>query len=581
MVLKMNETKKKSLKLLINGMHKVLKIGTKIITWFVIIANILSVFMSAAFGGPTGEGPTTYLGKIFWAIVLGLILLPMLYDWLRVRLINRYVEGIKNEKIDKAFIMQKVKDLKQPETWKNLWLQLKSSFTLGAIKDKFETVSLAMKEQEKARAVTKESEELGSELALQMELWSEADDVKVGKTKVKDDGEIEKIPGKYKAIAIDTGDSLYFSVLEGPATLTLEKLKRKAKYVTEEIESEFTRTHEDSKHDTVDVTQVGLEWNLDTKKTIEFVRENPLKTGWKPNSISEIPINMKDFTVSPVIDMESNIRELSLRNKASVLLGGISGSGKSASLSAIILPFLEHGYAEISVIDGKNDSELSKYEELIEYVTYIDEDEETEEYPLGKHNLKEISETLKRLKIECLQRKAQIKERGYDNYWDMPFDKSLPIKMIVIDECQELFELTGLDKEKDEHKKEMINIVQVMIKKYRTLGVFVILATQRPTADVLPTGIRGNVGFKISLRTDDTTSEKVILGTTDEDITPINIGLVSTEGMAVTTLGDKREYVRFAYIDNDLINEQIDRLVEERRNELSEEVDFDNIESIL
>ena len=188
---------------------------------------------------------------------------------------------------------------------------------------------------------------------------------------------------------------------------------------------------------------------------------------------------------------------------------------------------------------------------------------------------------MKRLKIECLQRKSHIKERGYDNYWDMPFDKSLPIKMIVIDECQELFELTGLDKEKDEYKKEMINIVQVMIKKYRTLGVFVILATQRPTADVVPTGIRGNVGFKISLRTDDTTSEKVILGTTDEDITPINIGLVNTEGMAVTILGDKREYVRFAYIDNDLINEQIDRLLERRRQELSEEVDFDNIESIL
>lgn len=577
----MNETKKKSLKLLINGMHKVLKIGTKIITWFIIIANILSVFMSAAFGGPTGEGPGTYLGKIFWAIVLGLILLPMLYDWLRVRLINRYVEGIKNEKIDKAFIMQKVKDLKQPETWKKIGLQLRSSLTLGAIKDKFEDISLAMKEQEKARTVTKETEELGSELALQMELWSEADDVKVGKTKVKDDGEIEKIPGKYKAIAIDTGDSLYFSVLEGPATLTLEKLKRKARYITEEIESEFTRTHEDSQCNTVDVTQFGLEWNLDTKKTIEFVRENPLKTGWKPNSIAEIPINMKDFTVSPVVDMENNIRELSLKNKASVLLGGISGSGKSASLNTIILPFLEHGYADISVIDGKNDSELSKYEEIVEYISYIDEDEETEEYPFGKHNLKEILETLRRLKVECLQRKTQIKEKGYENYWDMPFDKSLPIKMIVIDECQELFELTETDKEKDEYKREMIMIVKAMLRKYRTLGVFVILATQRPTANVVPTDIRGNVGFKIGLRTDDTTSEKVILGSTDEDITPTKIGLVNTEGMAVTILGDKREYVRFAYIDNDLIEEQVERLIEKRRKELSEKIDFSNIESIL
>lgn len=577
----MNETKKKSLKFLINGMHKVLKIGTKIITWLIIVANILSLIMSAAFGGPTGEGPTTYVGKIFWAILVGLILLPMLYDWLRVRLINRYVEGIKNEKIDKAFVMKKVQELKQPETWKKMWVQLKSSFTLGAIKDKFEDISLAMKEQEKARTVTKETEELGSELALQMELWSEADDVKVGKTRVKDDGEIERIPGKYKAIAIDTGDSLYFSVLEGPATLTLEKLKRKARYVTEEIESEFTRTHEDGQYNTVDVTQFGLEWNLDPKKTIEFVRENPLKTGWKPNSIAEIPINMKDFTVSPVIDMENNIRELSLKNKASVLLGGISGSGKSASLNTIVLPFLEHGYADISVIDGKNDSELSKYKDIVEYISYIDEDEETEEYPFGKDNLKEILETLRRLKAECLQRKPYIKEKGYDNYWDMPFDKSLPIKMIVIDECQELFELTETDKEKDEYKREMIKIVKAMLRKYRTLGVFVILATQRPTANVVPTDIRGNVGFKIGLRTDDTTSEKVILGSTDEDITPTKIGLVNTEGMAVTVLGDKREYVRFAYIDNDLIEEQVERLIEKRRKELSEKIDFSNIESIL
>lgn len=566
---------------MINGAWKFLKVATKIISWLIIIANVLSLFMSSIFGGPVGEGPTTYLGKIFWGVVIGLILLPMIYDWLRVRLINRYVEGIKNEKIDKAFIVKKAKELKQPETWKKIGSQLKGSFTLGALKDKFEDISLAMKEQEKARTVTKEIEELGSELALQMELWSEADDSKVGKTKVKDDGEIEKIPGKYKAIAIDTGDSLYFSVLEGPATLTLEKLKRKARYVTEEIESEFTRTHEDSNYNTVDVSQFGLEWNLDPKKTIEFVRENPLKTGWKPNSIAEIPINMKDFTVSPVIDMENNIREISLRNKASVLLGGLSGSGKSASLNAIILPFLEHGCAEISVIDGKNDSELSRYKDVVEYTSYIDEDEETEEYPFGKHNLKEILETLRRLKVECLQRKPKIAEKGYDNYWDMPFDKSLPIKMIVIDECQELFELTETDKEKDEYKREMITIVKAMLRKYRTLGVFVVLATQRPTASVVPTDIRGNVGFKIGLRTDDTTSEKVILGSTDEDITPTKIGLVNTEGMAVTVLGDKREYVRFAYIDNNLIEEQVGRLIERRRQELSEEVDFDNIESIL
>jgi DNA segregation ATPase FtsK/SpoIIIE, S-DNA-T family len=78
--------------------------------------------------------------------------------------------------------------------------------------------------------------------------------------------------------------------------------------------------------------------------------------------------------------------------------------------------------------------------------------------------------------------------------------------MCAVDECQNLFahpkfgKQAGLDAE-------------FIIKLGRALGVFLVLATQRPDKDSLPTGVSGNVSTRFCLKVAGQVENDMILGT--------------------------------------------------------------------
>ena len=75
-----------------------------------------------------------------------------------------------------------------------------------------------------------------------------------------------------------------------------------------------------------------------------------------------------------------------------------------------------------------------------------------------------------------------------------------------IDECQELFAHPVYGKEADE-------LCTAIIKRGPAMGVFLVLATQRPDARSLPTGISANVGTRFCLRVMGQTENDMVLGT--------------------------------------------------------------------
>lgn len=79
-------------------------------------------------------------------------------------------------------------------------------------------------------------------------------------------------------------------------------------------------------------------------------------------------------------------------------------------------------------------------------------------------------------------------------------------KVIIIDECQELFAHPL-------HGKEAGELCTAIIKRGRALGVILILATQRPDKDSLPTAISANVGIRFCLRVMGQVENDMIIGT--------------------------------------------------------------------
>jgi DNA segregation ATPase FtsK/SpoIIIE, S-DNA-T family len=115
---------------------------------------------------------------------------------------------------------------------------------------------------------------------------------------------------------------------------------------------------------------------------------------------------------------------------------------------------------------------------------------------------------------------------------------------MFIDECQELF--THPD-----YKDEAARLVEAIIKRGPALGIMLILATQRPDAASLPTGVSANVGIRFCLRVMGQTENDMVLGTS-----AYKNGLRATtfgprdKGIGyLVGAGDDPQIVRTAYLD--------------------------------
>ena len=126
------------------------------------------------------------------------------------------------------------------------------------------------------------------------------------------------------------------------------------------------------------------------------------------------------------------------------------------------------------------------------------------------------------------------------NCVDYYYEDSFPILLIVVDELAELTQKGGLKtaqgKEEDAMKDEIIGIIQSITQLGRSAGVLMILATQKPNANIVPTVIRSNpLSLDTIITTNsgdkklrDITTDDKILGTDNKyhkvlDITPVTI----------------------------------------------------------
>lgn len=116
--------------------------------------------------------------------------------------------------------------------------------------------------------------------------------------------------------------------------------------------------------------------------------------------------------------------------------------------------------------------------------------------------------------------------------------------VLAVDECQELFS-------HPDFKDEADRLATGIIKRGPAMGIILILATQRPDAKSLPTGVSANVGTRFCLRVMGQTENDMVLGTSAykngiraTTFTAKDKGIGYLVGAA-----DEPQIVRSAYID--------------------------------
>ncbi|WP_240462183.1 DNA translocase FtsK [Burkholderia sp. Nafp2/4-1b] len=228
------------------------------------------------------------------------------------------------------------------------------------------------------------------------------------------------------------------------------------------------------------------------------------------HSTSQLTIAMgKDITGHPVVT--------DLAKAPHMLVAGTTGSGKSVAINAMILSLLYKATPEdvrLIMIDPKM-LELSVYEGIPHLLAPVVTDmklaanalnwcvgEMEKRYRLmsavGVRNLAGFNQKI---------RDAEAKEKKIGNPFSLTPDdpeplSKLPLIVVVIDELADLMMVAG---------KKIEELIARLAQKARAAGIHLILATQRPSVDVITGLIKANIPTRVAFQVSSKIDSRTIL----------------------------------------------------------------------
>jgi S-DNA-T family DNA segregation ATPase FtsK/SpoIIIE len=198
-----------------------------------------------------------------------------------------------------------------------------------------------------------------------------------------------------------------------------------------------------------------------------------------------------------------------------LLIAGSTGTGKSVGLNAMLTSILYRATPDdvrMIMIDPKR-LELGMYEEIPHLLTPVVVDPKKASNAL-RWAVREMEERYKTLAAEGVRNIEQynrnirlaLQEAGAEKEAELP--KPLPFIVVVIDELADLMMVA-----RNEVEESIARLAQMA----RAVGIHLILATQRPSVDVITGLIKANLPSRISFRVSSKTDSRTILDANGAD----------------------------------------------------------------
>ncbi len=213
-----------------------------------------------------------------------------------------------------------------------------------------------------------------------------------------------------------------------------------------------------------------------------------LSTSSFQNKEIKLPIALgKNISGEPIISDLSSMPHL--------LIAGTTGSGKSVCINTIILSLLYRHTPEkckFILIDPKM-LELSTYEGIPHLLCPVITEAKKAASVLGWV----VKEMESRYRLMTKEGVRNID--GYNSKHKLP----MPYIVVVVDEMSDLMLVAG---------KEIENYIQKLSQMARAAGIHIIMATQRPSVDVITGTIKANFPTRISFQVTSKIDSRTILG---------------------------------------------------------------------
>lgn len=225
--------------------------------------------------------------------------------------------------------------------------------------------------------------------------------------------------------------------------------------------------------------------------------------------LQSVPKSLKDSTLLATLgkDIMGKPVWTEINKTPHLLVAGSTGSGKSVCINSIIVSILmraKPNEVKLVLVDPKK-VELSMYEDIPHLLTEVVTDP------------KKANEILKNIVAEMENRYERFKDTGtkniagYNAYVEKKNETSeekrakMPFIVVIIDELADLMLVAA---------KEVEDSIMRITQMARAAGIHLIVATQRPSTDVITGVVKANIPSRISFAVSSSIDSRTILDMT-------------------------------------------------------------------
>lgn len=275
------------------------------------------------------------------------------------------------------------------------------------------------------------------------------------------------------------------------------------------------------------------------------------------NTDAELPVAI-GYTIT------QKVKVFDLAEAPHLLVAGATKQGKSVGLNVLIssLIYSKHpSELKFVFIDPKM-VEFSAYARLLKHYLAVLPDAVSEDDEMNNaicKNSKQADLILRSLCIEmdaryelmgkALVNKVTLYNEKYKDRHLLPTEghRYMPYIVVVVDEYADLTMSVGGGGDAKAQSRSISTSIIRLAQKGRAAGIHVVLATQRPSVDVVTGLIKSNFPTRIAFRVFSSTDSKTILDTPGAD-------KLIGKGDMIYSAGVDMERVQCAFLSNDEIN---------------------------
>lgn len=241
-----------------------------------------------------------------------------------------------------------------------------------------------------------------------------------------------------------------------------------------------------------------------------FLSDIPMATAPQPTWPLAVGQPIDVFDPLPLVtDQEGEWVDLDVTSTHTVIAGA-SGFGKSVTLRHLAVALTFDPRARLYVFDGKISGDLDPVRKIAHaYYEGADEDDVAEQLDALRGLEKEMRRRARFLRdLPVEERSPKVTSALATKYPHLS-----PI-FALFDECQEYTEYgTKGVKEEMAIRTQFRTIITRISRLGRSAGIFLVLVSQKPDADVLPTAIMGNCSNRLCFKVTEQNHNDQVLGT--------------------------------------------------------------------